>query len=220
MADSLNWSIVNVSGSTQLFKGLSQLNFSMVYDPYDKDPITSRRINKFYWETQHKPLRFDRAAVRISTGLTIDQIKKLIKGEEVAQTGSRSRKPPESPDNEDESLTDLFNNFRLSHDLVLMWTGQQDGSKELEVMTNSINTQGNIRLSPNWDLSVGNIGYDLRSKRLTYPYLGFTRNLHCWEMGFNWAPQRGTYSFYLRVRQDPLSFIKIPYQKNVQDVIF
>ena len=220
VADSLNWSFVNVSGNTQLFKGLSQLNFSMVYDPYDRDPITSRRINKFYWETQRKPLRFDRAAVRISTGLTIDQIKKLIKGEEVAQTGSRSRKPQESPDNEEESLTDLFNNFRLSHDLVLMWTGQNDGSKKLEVMTNSINTRGNIRLSPNWDLSVGNIGYDLRSKRITYPYLGFTRNLHCWEMGFNWAPQRGTYSFFLRVRQEPLSFIKIPYQKNVQDVVF
>ncbi|MCB0688118.1 MAG: LPS-assembly protein LptD [Saprospiraceae bacterium] len=223
VSDSLKWSEINLSGSTQFFKGLSQLNFSMVYDPYDRDRTTMRRINKFYWDTEGKILRFDRAAVRISTGMTIDQIRKLFKGEEVglqSRGGSRRGSSDQSQDNEEESLTDLFKDFRLSHDLVLMWTMQADGSKKLDIMTNSINTRGNIRLSPNWDISVGNIGYDLRSKRLTYPYLGFTRNLHCWEMGFNWAPQRGTYSFFIRVRQDPLSFIKIPYQRNNQDVRF
>lgn len=220
VADSLRWSMISINGSTQFFKGLSQLNFNMAYDPYDRDPVTLRRINKFYWDTQGKLLRFERLAVRISSGLTIDQIKKLLKGEQIAQSGTRSRQTPQREEEEEESLTDLFRDFRLSHDLVLMWAMDRNGQKKLEVMTNSINTRGNIRLSPNWDLSVGNIGYDFRSKRITYPYLGFTRNLHCWELGFNWAPQRGTYSFYLRVRQEPLSFIKIPYQKNYQDVQF
>ncbi len=217
VADSLKWSTINIGGSTQLFKGLTQLNFSLVYDPYDRDPVTLRRINKFYWETQNKIIRFDRAAVRVSTGLTIDQIRKLIKGEEISLSGRRQSQQKQE---EEESLTDLFKDFRLSHDLVLMWTVDREGAKKLDVMTNSINTRGNIRLTPNWDLSVGNVGYDFRSKRITYPYLGFTRNLHCWEMGFNWAPQRGTYSFYLRVRQEPLGFIKIPYQKNNQDLGF
>jgi hypothetical protein len=220
VADSLRWSMISINGSTQFFKGLSQLNFNMAYDPYDRDPVTLRRINKFYWDTQGKLLRFERLAVRISSGLTIDQIKKLLKGEQIPQSGSRSRQTPQREEEEEESITDLFRDFRLSHDLVLMWAMDRNGQKKLEVMTNSINTRGNIRLTPNWDLSVGNIGYDFRSRRITYPYLGFTRNLHCWELGFNWAPQRGTYSFYLRVRQEPLSFIKIPYQKNYQDVQF
>ncbi|MCB0667368.1 MAG: hypothetical protein KDC80_16185 [Saprospiraceae bacterium] len=222
VADSLKWSTINIGGSTQFFKGLTQLNFSMVYDPYDRDPTTLRRVNKFYWDTKGKILRFDRAAVRISTGLTVDQIRKLLKGEEVTQSrsGSRGIRSQETQADEEESLTDLFKDFRLSHDLVLMWAMERDGSKDLEIMTNSINTRGNIRLTPNWDLSVGNIGYDFRTKRLTYPYLGFIRNLHCWEMGFNWAPQRGTYSFFIRVRQEPLSFIKIPYQRNNQDIRF
>ena len=223
VADSLKWSIVNVSGSTQLFKGLSQLNFSMVYDPYDKDYETGRRINTLYLDSKKKLLRFDRAAVRVSTGLTVDQIKKLIKGEAISRSstrrGTRSQQDQDEKE-EEESLTDLFKDFRLSHDLVLMWTVDKTGKKNLDIMTNSINTRGNIRLSPNWDLSIGNIGYDFRSKRITYPYLGFTRNLHCWEMGFNWAPQRGTYSFYLRVNQTPLDFIKIPYQRNNQDIRF
>jgi hypothetical protein len=223
VADSLKWSIVNISGSTQIFKGLTQLNFSMVYDPYDKDYTTNRRINTLYFDSQKKLLRFDRAAVRVSTGLTITQIKNLIKGEAFERSGSRqgSRSSRDAEEKEEEeSLIDLFKDFRISHDLVLMWAVDNTGKKNMEIMTNSINTRGNIRISPNWDLSIGNIGYDFRTKRITYPYLGFNRNLHCWEMGFNWAPQRGTYSFYLRVNQAPLNFIKIPYQRNNQDVNF
>ncbi|NND32141.1 MAG: LPS-assembly protein LptD, partial [Saprospiraceae bacterium] len=193
VADSLKWSIVNISGSTQLFKGLSQLNFSMVYDPYDIDYNTGRRINTLYLDSQGKFLRFDRAAVRVSTGLTVDQIKRMVKGESIDRNSSRRGSSNQTDQEEEESITDLFKDFRLSHDLVLMWDVDETGKKNLDIMTNSINTRGNIRISPNWDLSIGNVGYDFRTKRITYPYLGFTRNLHCWEMGFNWAPQRGTY---------------------------
>ncbi len=224
--DSLKWSTVNISGTTTFFKGLSRMNFSAVYDPYDQDK-NGRRINQFYWKTKGKPLRFARAAVRLSTGLTVAQLKSLFKGdfEGVTNRSSGSRgvggqSQDKGDEEKEESLTDLFSSFRLNHDLVMMWVMNNEGNTEMTVTTNSINTRGSFRLSPNWDINVGNIGYDFRSKRLTYPHFGFTRNLHCWEMGFNWAPQRGTYSFHIRVRQAPLNFIKIPYQKNRQDVRF
>lgn len=214
VADSLKWSRMNVNGSTQFFQGLVRLVFSGSWDPYDIDE-EGRRINQFYLKSKGKILRFERAAIRISNGMTVDQIRRMIKGEKINDRSSRERESEKS--DKLESLTDMFKEFRLNHDLVLMWS-VKDGRKELEIRTNSINTRGNIRLTPNWNLSVGNIGYDFTSKRITYPYLGFSRNLHCWEMGFNWAPQRGTYSFNLRVRQAPLDFIKIPYQRNNQDV--
>ncbi len=221
VADSLKWSRVRMSGSTQFFKGISRLQFSASWDPYALDQH-GRRINKFYFDTDGKFLRFERAAFRISNGLTVKQIKDLISGtsESESRGNDRGRGGSSISSNGQESITDLFQNFRLNHDLVMMWEADSDGRKSLEVTTNSINTRGNIRITPNWDLSIGNIGYDLRSKRLTYPYLGFTRNLHCWEMSFNWAPQRGTYSFMIRVREGPLNFLKIPYKKNFQDTRF
>jgi hypothetical protein len=221
VADSLKWSTVNVSGTTTLFKGLSRAIFSAVFDPYQKDE-SGRRLDRFVWDDRKRPIRMDRAAIRLSTGMTVDEIKGLFeaKSEEETSGGSRRRSSREVKAPDEESLTDLFQDFRLNHDLVLMWTSDHEGNKTMEITTNSINTRGNIRLTPNWDISVGNIGYDFRTKRLTYPYLGFVRNLHCWEMSFNWAPQRGTYQFSIRVRQAPLNFIKIPYAKNNQDVVF
>ncbi len=227
VSDSLKWSPVNMSGTTTFFKGLSRVNFSAVFDPYLKTE-NGRRINKTVFDERKRPLRFDRAAVRLSSGMTVDQIKGLFKPKEEEEADSRSsgrgrstgRGNSTKSGDIEESLTDLFKDFRINHDLVLMWTTDPDGHKELDIRTNSINTRGNIRLTPNWDLSVGNIGYDFRRKQITYPYLSFTRNLHCWEMAFSWAPERGTYSFTLRVKEGPLSFIKIPYQKNNQDIRF
>ncbi|NND06808.1 MAG: hypothetical protein HKN87_10555 [Saprospiraceae bacterium] len=226
VADSLKWSPVNLSGTTTFFKGLSRVNFSAVFDPYLKT-ASGRRINRLVFDERKRPIRFDRAAIRLSSGMTVGQIKDLFKPTEEEQTNGRGSRGSRSSSSRserssdlEESITDLFKDFRLNHDIVLMWTTDSDGSKKLDVTTNSINTRGNIRLTPNWDLSVGNIGYDFRRKQITYPYLSFTRNLHCWEMAFSWAPERGTYSFTLRVREGPLSFIKIPYQKNNQDIRF
>ncbi len=219
VADSLKWSQVRMSGSTQFFKGISRLVFSASWDPYALDQ-NGRRINQFYYKTDGKFLRFERAAIRVSNGLTIDEIKKLLKGEEPKQNSSRNRSnnKTQTAGQEDESLTDLFKNFRISHEMVMMWDARNGG--KLDLRTNALNTRGNIRMTPNWDLSIGNIGYDFVTKRLTYPYLGFTRNLHCWEMSFTWAPQRGTYMFNIRVREGPLNFLKIPYSKNNQDTRF
>ncbi len=225
VADSLKWSTVNLSGTTTFFKGLSRMNFSAVFDPYVKDR-NGRRINEFHYDRTNRFLRFDRAAIRLSTGMTVGEIVDFLKfdgslEEDVNQRGSSSRRGQSRQQEEGlESVVDLFRDFRISHDIVLMWTTDPVTGAKLDVTTNSINTRGNIRLTPKWNLSVGNIGYDFNSKRITYPYLGFTRDLHCWEMGFNWAPERGTYSFYIRVKQGPLNFIKIPYEKNNQDTFF
>ncbi|MCB0588750.1 MAG: hypothetical protein KDD06_25905, partial [Phaeodactylibacter sp.] len=65
-----------------------------------------------------------------------------------------------------------------------------------------------------WNINIGNFGYDFVRKGITYPSVGFSRNLHCWEMGMSWQPTRGTYSFYIQVRPGTLDFLKIPYNRN------
>ena len=78
--------------------------------------------------------------------------------------------------------------------------------------------RGSIDLTDYWSVNVGNIGYDFQSKQLTYPDLGFYRKLHCWQMGVNWQPFRGTYSFYLRVNpSSSLNFLNVPWNKRNVD---
>ena len=124
----------------------------------------------------------------------------------------RNLKPVES-----ESLFDAFKDFRVYHNFAFSLQADSSGNVQPKISANSINVQGNLQLTDNWSIRVGNIGYDFISKSLSYPDIGILRDLHCWEMSFNWQPVRGTYSFMIRVKGNSLNFIKIPYNKNNQD---
>ncbi|HRF38181.1 MAG TPA: hypothetical protein PK198_05315, partial [Saprospiraceae bacterium] len=117
----------------------------------------------------------------------------------------------------EEDFLSLFENFSLNHNLVMGWRTDNAGNAVFDIATNAINVQGNIQLSPNWAINVGNFGYDFRQRGLSFPSFGFSRDLHCWSLLFNWQPTRGTYNFSLAVKPGTLDFIKIPNQRNVAD---
>ena len=85
------------------------------------------------------------------------------------------------------------------------------------VTTNNINMVGGMEVTPNWSIYFGNIGYDFISKRLTYPDIGLSRDLHCWQMSFNWQPTRGTYAFNISVKPGTFDFLKVPYKRGNYD---
>ena len=86
------------------------------------------------------------------------------------------------------------------------------------IKTHTISMRGNIDLTDKWSVTVGNIGYDFKSKGLSYPDFGLSRSLHCWQMGISTQPSRGTYQFYIRVNpSSSLSFLNIPWTKNRAD---
>ena len=60
-------------------------------------------------------------------------------------------------------------------------------------------------------------GYDFKNKGLTYPDIGFSRILHCWQMTFSYQPDRGTYSFNIFASQGTFNFLKLPYRKDIYD---
>jgi hypothetical protein len=207
----------------------------MIYDPYMKN-ARNERINTFWWKETGRPLRLDQANLRISSNLTVAKIRALFQGkaEEVVTDVRNSRPDQNSPslignqtnrsnklpiDNAtEEDFLSLFENFSISHNIDFTWR-EENGAIRFLVETNSINCRGDIKLTPNWAISVGNFGYDFVREGLSYPSFGFIRELHCWDMSFNWQPQRGTYSFMLRVKPGTLDFIKIPYQRNNGDTL-
>lgn len=209
-ADSFQLSRVQLSGTTRLFNGISTMTLGATFDPYAYDVEAGRRINKYYWDTDRKLLRFENAAIRFNTGLTIDNIRKLIAGVDKPLNNKAVFMS-------DESLLDVFAGFRISHQLAFTGNSLSSGRDTFFVSTNSISLNGNIKLTKKWSLRVGNISYDFKLNRLIYPDIGFYRDLHCWQMGMDWQPQNGTYSFYLHVKPGTLDFIKVPYQRGNQD---
>jgi hypothetical protein len=222
LGDSLHFSPININGTTRFFKGASTFGFSAVYDFYDID-ANGRRYERFYWDTPGRLLRFDMLQARLNTRLTIRLIRQLFSGKQAApaaqtsgqrsSTDSRSG-PQRSTQEESDLFFDLFDGFSIDHNLSLVRDGRRDTTM---ITTHTINMRGSINLSPKWSINVGNIGYDFRSERLTYPDIGFSRDLHCWFLNLSWQPERGTYSLQIGVKPGTLDFIKIPHKRNTQD---
>jgi hypothetical protein len=225
-ADSFKWSQIAMGTGTNFFNGLTTLSVSALFDPYGKDAQGERLKDKFAWKANRKLLNLVNASINLNSSLSIGDIKKLLNGDkdkevnstntENNNTNTTTRRTAATKANTEESFIDLLESFRLSHNFSISRTSI--GGRDTTQFSNALYTSGNIPLTKKWSITVGNIGYDFVTKQMTYPDFGFRRDLHCWEMGMNYQPQRGTYAFYLRVKPgSKLDFLKIPYNKNVGD---
>jgi len=83
------------------------------------------------------------------------------------------------------------------------------------------NLSGNFafNLTRNWKFTL-TAGYDIFQKQVTTPYITIYRDLHCWEMAFNWVPTgiyRG-FRFELKIKAPQLQDVKVTKQTNYRGV--
>ena len=238
-ADSLNWSKVTMSGTTRFFKGATTVSVGASFDPYIQEENENGslvRVNKTAWATNGQLLRFEDARASFATRLTVGKIRALFQGKEeevvedirgrrnnnglnddglpIDPLDERQQRPEKI---EEVDFLSLFENFSVNHNIAFRWDKTSENRDTFIVTTHALNVRGNIQLTENWGVNIGNFGYDFVRKGLSYPSVGFTRDLHCWELGMNWQPTRGTYSFYIRVKPGSLDFINIPYNRNNAD---
>ena len=219
-ADSLHWSPVMLRATTRLLKQATTFSLNAVWDPYDVSE-SGRRIDQFYWDNEGKPLRFVQLQMRFATRLTVRKIQEIFKGEKsTGQSGGANRQRGGAGNRRQAStgpdkFFDLFNGFTLNHNFLLTRVGRP-GRDTTIIGTHTVNLRGQMNLTPKWSINIGNIGYDIKNKRVTYPDIGFSRDLHCWQMSFSWQPERGTYSLSIGVKPGTLDFLKLPHQNNNQ----
>ncbi|HMQ61462.1 MAG TPA: putative LPS assembly protein LptD [Flavilitoribacter sp.] len=220
-ADSLKWSPVSMRGTTRFFKGATTLSASAIFDPLvrEKDPTSGviRRIDQTTWRAHGNLIEFVSADFSISTRMTVDKIRAIFQGKEEEVVEELPEEDEDFKRIEETDFLSLFGNFSISHTINFGLDRLPTGKDTLSITTNSIDMRGDIQLTKKWNIGVSRIGYDFVSKRLTYPYLTFSRDLHCWAMSMSWAPTRGTYQFSIRVKPGTLDFIKIPYERNNVD---
>ncbi len=232
-ADSLQWSQVNMSGTTRLFKGATTFRFSARFDPYTVNEA-GRRINTTAWRADGQLLRFVNAQASLNSRFTVSKLRALFQGkeEEVVEemdrednrnglnrrrnTGS-ARGRGQTGDNQQQDFLGLFDNFSINHNISFRLDGNQQQPSEFDVSINTINVQGNINLTDNWRVGLSSFGYDFARKDITFPFVNFSRDLHCWELSLGWSPRRNTYSFMLRVKPGTFDFLSIPYNRNNAD---
>ena len=83
--------------------------------------------------------------------------------------------------------------------------------------------QGDLSLTEKWKFSMSS-GYDFKYSGLTYTNMSVHRDLHCWELNFNWTPiaspcygRASNYSFDFRVKSSLLQELKISRRRSFYD---
>lgn len=240
--DSLKLSDIPMGINNSFFKGLVDVRLDAIFSPYEKVYVDNRwrRIDKYTWNNQSlgnagkaripKPFDLVVSTFNVSTGFTVKQVLDYFQKKDTSVSKNIGIKPAvqegRSPAKTNTpaklpSVTTLFDNFRISYN----WIGEvnretRNGRDTFLTRTNSINISGSIPLSKNWNLNIGNIGYDFGRRDIPYIDIGISRNLHCWELAGSWQPTRNSFFFTLRVKDSPLDFLKVPIQKGSQSGTF
>lgn len=228
--DSLPWSLVNVSGNTTVLKGLTNFNFGASFSPYEYDFKNKKPTRELVWKNSYVPLSFLALNGQFTTSISFGKIREFI----IGKTDNKDQNPatPNNTQGSDKlteienpkeskwtSLAAWFENFAFSHSYNFDLLRNERGDT-FRVSSHSISINGSIPLSQNWNLNIGNIAYDIKNNRLPYPYFTISRDLHCWQMNFSWAPDIGTYSFFIGVKSSALNFIKYDYGQRSASSIF
>lgn len=213
--DSLNFKPVSIGGATKLLKRIN-VNFGAQYDPYKF--VNGKKTKDYSWDIDNKLLDFRSANLTVSTSIKPSEIRNLFFNEFLGT----------KPEDERVGVIDQFNQSQgfigaLSLTYTLRFSKVfENGQDTVKLSMHRLNLSRTvINLSKNWKINIGNIGYDFIAKRIQYPDFGFYRDLHCWEMGVNTQPERGTFSFFIRVKPGSLDFLNVPYKRDrVSPIIF
>lgn len=207
--DSLNWAPLTISGRTSIFPGLN-INYSTQLSPYkvNENGVT---INEFIWKTEKRlfapPSHSWNLGFTYSLSpSTFKKNKKKLNGEEQAEqiVNHYEYIDWDNPWN-------LSINYNFSYIIRKKYV---NGEIEDDInKVSAVSLRGNVNMTPNWKVGY-NVAFDLKELDLTYVNFSIYRDLHCWEMSFNWIPFGGqkSWNFKINVKAGMLNSLK--YEKK------
>jgi hypothetical protein len=105
--------------------------------------------------------------------------------------------------------------FSLSFDYTWQYVNATTTNKTAIIKAQNVQ----FKITPEWQASTS-IGYDFIRKELTPSRFTITRNLHCWDLSFDWNPfgDFQYYMFRLTVRDSQIQglFQKLPGLNNLE----
>jgi lipopolysaccharide assembly outer membrane protein LptD (OstA) len=219
-ADSLKWGRLSSNFSTTILGKNISARASHSFYTVDKD---GKEINTLFYKKGLLPRLI---SFNTSFGYSIDnktfasdeEDKKIQSRRDIKANGTTE---PASAETDIDSLDNdlsLDNTLKEERDLTkniqLPWSASFNINYTLNKSnpkspseTISLSSSANFKLTENWRIRwQGN--FDLVKKDLVYQTFNIYRDLHCWEMSFNWQPQQKYFSFQINIKDPSLQDIK------------
>ena len=200
-ADSLKWAQVNVNFRTKLFNNII-FNSTSRIDPYFYTD-SGVKLNVSRLKQEGKIGRLTNSNLSVSFSLN-NQMK--------AGNNNRSNsiRPVGLPgQQQDEGYLEDYLNENVPWNLFVTYSvnlnRQYINFRDTSIITQTIATNGDIRFTKNWRMSFS-LNYDIQNKNIPYSSFRFHRELHCWEMSFDWIPfgTRKSWNFKVNIKSGTL----------------
>jgi lipopolysaccharide assembly outer membrane protein LptD (OstA) len=199
-AKHFKWSLINVSARTRLFN-IFDINGGATFDPYRI--INGRRVERFEINNGNRIARLSSVNAAVSTSFRSKEKK--------TESGVKPTAPTIPVTSREElqyimEHPDMYVDFDVPWSLNIYYnatytvpikTEQPTLSKSNNLMQ-SISFNGDVSLTKNWKISASS-GFDLISNKFTVTSINVYRDLHCWELHFNWVPFGFRQSFLLTI---------------------
>jgi hypothetical protein len=236
VADSMNLSNIAISARTKLLNFVD-FSFGGTLDPYQYQitkqnadgSFTQQRIGKYLASEGKGLAQLNQFTMNVGMNFTPESFRKQTqqkaktaqdnlglknKGEETLDD-SRTARQLEAIQQNPEMYVDFDIPWTLNLNYNLYYSKVGFFKSDWK---HYIDFSGDLSITKTWKL-VFRSGYDLTSKQLSYTNIDITKNLHCWEMSFNWVPfgQFQSYSFDLRVKASILQDLKVSRRRTWYD---
>jgi len=225
-ADSMPWSPVAMNLRTTLFEEIG-ISANASFSMYGLSP-EGRQVATYYFSQSRKPLRLTRFGVSLDFSVSdlLQRDKKKTSTSSQSRTNTQGTQRPgagglpaasEYPPGFDEYGYAEFDvpwsmNVRYNYNVSYAQPGVTSG------ISHTISVNGNVQLTKKMSI-VYRSGYDFKQKKITTSQLQFSRDLHCWEMGFSWFPigYMKMWTFTINVKAAVLSDLKYERRYDYHD---
>ena len=213
--DSLKWSPVSMSGNTTLFKNI-QIQYSSIWNLYTVNS-EGKTINRFEWDAHHYLLRLENTSWNLGLNWTLTSKNKKKKTVDTSKgTPEEVQEVLDGP----AGFIDWNNPWSISFNYNLRYTGSFGPllASRSKATVQTLGFNGDISITPKWKVSLRS-GYDFENHKLSYTSMSMHRDLHCWEMRFNWIPTGylKSWNFQINVKSQLLQDLKLKKKKDFRD---
>ncbi len=211
-ADSINFSYIRFALQSKLGKNFT-INMDGNFDPYQVK--NGKQINEFTFEAGKLPaLRDIGASINFSIGSkkAKERLDEKVENMDQEDLSLQDRIELERVKLRPNAYLDFNSPWTLTTRFSLNYDNNLDGSSEI---SKTLNFNGDVNLTDKWKITY-NSGYDFDNNDFSTTSLGFVRDLHCWQMTFDWIPvgaiQR--FNFTINVKASVLQDLKLTKKRD------
>ncbi|MGA9116757.1 MAG: putative LPS assembly protein LptD [Bacteroidota bacterium] len=186
------------------------------FEPYADRPQTGRRVNRFLLAEEGRLAQLTSFTLSVSTSLS---------GEKTASQAGPEISPEDSIRRaERRGVVDLYEeapvDFSIPWNLQLSWNfTQSQADPRVKVRSSNLSASLGFNLTEFWKIQA-TASYDILMRQVAAPQISVYRDLHCWEMDFNWVPtgQYRNFRVEVRLKAPQLQDVKVTKQRSARDI--